>query len=174
MKIYPKYLCFSFTVILLLVFSIHLSAQTSYLVIEKPGTVKNYKYIPGNEITMKAVYRGMESFLQGRITALTDSTVTINDKQIVRIEDITTLIRTRSIMGLLTDVSWKAGAGFFILDLVNGVLTKREPLIQQGALIISGSLIGISLAAFPFIYKTMDIDGEHWRIKMLINNETDY
>ncbi len=174
MKIHPLRLCFLPLVIFTMVLLTPASGQTSYLVVEKPGTVKNHKYVQGNEIAVKANYRGMESILRGRITALSDSTITINGRQVIHIEDITTIFHTRNLFPLLTDVGWKAGSGFFLLDVINGLLTKRKPVIQKGAVIISGSLIAVSLAAFPFIYKKLIIDGRHWRIKMLINSNIEY
>lgn len=139
-------------------------AQKNYFVVEKPGTVKNYKYLTGDRINLLC---SPNNQVTGRISRINDSLIEIDRMKKVYVHSIIAVYQTRRLFALMADIGIKAGGGFFILDLVNALLTKRQPIIKPQTLIISGSLIGVALASLPLMNKKMIIDNENWRIRIL-------
>lgn len=154
-------------ILLLLFVSATVIAQKNILIIEKPGTVKNYKYYLGSRIKLDYTYDNKFDKVAGTISKITDSTLIINKTHLIYISNITTIYRSRYGFSLLTQAGIKGGAAFFIVDGLNRALTGTRPIFKKETAIISGSLISGGLLFLPFVNKPLRINNEDWRIKII-------
>ncbi len=133
------------------------------LLLEKPGTFRNYKYFPGDEIVVRTAPAGMKH--GGTINGITDTSILINYDEEILIEDIEKVLRHRWALGLTSKATRIAGAGYFALDVVNNAI-NHELVVDKNTVMISAGLVAFSYALVPLHYKKMNI-GEKWRIKVL-------
>jgi len=134
------------------------------LLVEKPGKFKNYKYTVGKEITVRtAPYREVHS---GTIHEVTDTSILINFDNEIMLEDIEMVMRRRWGLSLLSKITRVAGAGYFILDVVNNAINSSPTIVDKNTVMISAGLVAFSYVLVPFHNKRMK-RGEKWRIKVL-------
>ncbi len=141
-----------------------------YLVVEKTGTVKNFKYSPGNDIELLV----NETRIKGTITHLTDSTLTIDNTLIIPLQQIKKVYRFR---GFIYKFSRKAlfGGGLVYMAITgaNGIIHNEYPLIDQTTAIIGVSMMGASFLLKPFFYRKIPMDGR-WQLKVIDFDVLDY
>ena len=134
------------------------------LLVEKPGRFKNYKYFVGDDIIVKIAPYGEKH--EGTIHEVTDTSLLINFDNEIMIDDIEMILRPRWGFNLLSKVTRIAGAGYFVLDVVNRSINNQSPVVDQNTLMISAGLVAFSYALVPFHDKRIK-KGEKWRIKVL-------
>lgn len=169
MKIGKEKILHCIFISMFLILSYYTNAQTSYFIVERPGTVKNLKYVEGNQITLMFDMDGKMVISKGRITAIKDSAIVINTLTKIPLNTIREVYKERKIMSMISGVGLMAGAGYFAIDGVNGLLTKRAPVIPVRTLFITGGLLATSLTTSFFTMKTMKTDGIKWRVKTLVS-----
>lgn len=152
------------TTLLILLFLIPLATEAQqYLVVEKTGTVKNFKYSPGNDIDLLV----NETRLKGTITQLTDSTLTLDYSIIVQLQQIKKVYRFR---GFVYRFSKKAlfmgGLAYMAITGFNGILHNEYPLVDQTTAIICVSMMAASFLLKPLYYRKIPIDGR-WQLKVI-------
>ena len=146
----------------------YINAQTSYFIVEKPGTVKNHKYTTGDQISLSFEMNGNEITAEGRIYSIRDSAIYLNKITKIPLTSIRAVYQERRMMMLLSNLGWMGGAGYFALDGINGLLTKRAPVIPVRTLYVTGGLLATSLGASFLTVKTLKTDDKKWRVKTLI------
>jgi len=134
------------------------------LLVEKPGKFKNYKYFVGDEIVMKVAPYGEKH--EGIIHEVTDTSLLINFDNEIMLDEIQMILRPRWGLNILSKVTRIAGAGYFILDVVNRSINNQSPVVNENTLMISAGLVAFSYALVPFHDKRMK-RGDKWRIKVL-------
>jgi hypothetical protein len=134
------------------------------LLVEKPGKFRNFKYFVGDDIVLKIAPYGEKH--EGIIHEVTDSSLLINFDDEIMLDDIQMILRPRWGMNILSKVTRIAGAGYFILDVVNRSINNQSPVVEENTLIISAGLVAFSYALVPFHDKRIK-KGEKWRIKVL-------
>ncbi len=149
--------------VLFLLFSLPATAQR-ILLVEKPGTFKNYKYFTGDMITLRI--SGQEGRLSGSISVISDSSLLIDDGQEVMLADIDRVLRPRWGLGVLAGASRIAGVAYLSLDVVNHAINDEPDILDRNTVLISAGLVAFSYALYPLRYKRMTI-GEPWRIQVL-------
>jgi hypothetical protein len=157
----------SFTYILLvLAMGLMLSSVQAQrvLLLEKPGEFKNHKYFVGNSIVLKTMPYGEKH--DGTIHAITDTSIVINFDNEIMLSDIEMIMRPRWGLGLLSKVTRIAGAGYFVLDVVNNSITGQPTIVDKNTVIISASLIAFSYLIVPLHNKRIK-PGNPWRMKVL-------
>ncbi len=126
------------------------------LLLKKPGKVKYFTYRIGDEILFKS--NKHNDRIYGIIYRITDTSIVINGKNEVQINNIVKVYRNRWGIGLLQKISRYAGIGYMGLDVVNRVINGEGPVIQKQAVIIAGSLIAFSYALYPLHTRVMKIN----------------
>ena len=140
------------------------SAQAQrILLLEKPGKFKNHKYFVGSSIALKTIPYGEK--YDGTIHVITDTSIVINFDEIM-LSDIEVIMRPRWALGLLSKVTRVAGAGYFILDVVNNSIDGHSTIVDKNTVMISAGLVAFSYLIVPLHNKKMK-DGNPWRIKVL-------
>ena len=152
-----------FTILILCLLASGVFAQR-VLLVEKPGKFKNYKYFVGDEIVLKVAPYGEKH--DGIIHEVTDTSLLINFDNEIMLDEIQMILRPRWGLNILSKVTRIAGAGYFILDVVNRSINNQSPVVNENTLMISAGLVAFSYALVPFHDKRMK-RGDKWRIKVL-------
>ena len=152
------------TTLLILLFLIPLATEAQqYLVVEKTGTVKNFKYSPGNDIDLLV----NETRLKGTITQLTDSTLALDYSIIVQLQQIKKVYRFRGFVYKFSKKAlFGAGLAYMAITGVNGMINNEYPLVDQTTAIIGVSMMAASFLLKPFVYRKIPIDGR-WQLKVI-------
>jgi hypothetical protein len=137
-----------------LIFAGTQSFAQQYLVLQKTGTVKNFKYQVGNEIALK-VERG-EYVFSGRISQIKDSSIVLNSLNEIFLSEITHVYKKRTFVRVLSKVLLFGGIGYVGLEGVNGLINDYSPVISQNTIIISASMVATSFALRPFYTRKFD------------------
>jgi len=150
--------------ILLLNLTCFTAGAQQYLVLQKKGTVKNFKYQVSSEITVQ-VERG-ELIYSGRITKINDSSFVLDNLNEIYLKEINKVLRKRRFIRVLSKVLLYGGVGYVGLEGVNGLINDYSPVISQNTLIIGGSMVATSFALRPFYTRRFDCR-EKWVLKIL-------
>ncbi|MGA2823985.1 MAG: hypothetical protein ABSE72_10725 [Bacteroidales bacterium] len=138
------------------------SAQKT-LVLEKIGTPTRYGFHLGDDVKIRTKKQNL--IIKSYLWNLTDSSVTIGSHTTIQLSDISAVYRNIYFPHLMTRILLYAGAGYFILDSFNNLINHERVFIPQ-TMIISGSLIGVSLAIIPLSQKKCKI-GIRWKLKIM-------
>jgi len=152
-----------YLILLLLMISLCAGAQ-QYVVLQKKGTVKNYKYQVGNDITLM-VKRG-DLVFSGEISQINDSSFVLNSLNEIFLEEIKYVYRQRRFVRVLSKVLLYAGVGYVALEGVNGVINNYSPVISQNTIIAGAVMVGTSFALRPFYTRSFSIP-EKFVLKIL-------
>jgi len=135
------------------------------LVVERPGTVKNFKYEPSDWIKIKILPSG--KILAGKISGMTDSSFTINKTTMVKLSEIGIVFKRRWGFLFLQQVFILAGIPYLGISLINGAINDDKPIISTGTIIIGSSIIAAGAAITPLVSRKLKVDNENWRIRIL-------
>jgi hypothetical protein len=153
--------------ILLLVFFIYPSFEVmgqKLLVLERAGTVKNFKYKVGDDIVVESSH-GNQVF-SGPLTEIKDNSVVIKYYNEVSIHEIAGVYRQRTILRIFSGASISSGIFYFSLDGVNRIINNDSPVIPESTIIASGILIGSGFLMKTFVKRKFDLK-KNWRLKIL-------
>lgn len=156
---------FSILFISLLICSgVELNAQ-QYLVLQKRGTAKNFKYQSGNRISLQTV-RGDFS-IAGEITEIKGTSFIVNGLIEVELDNIAYVSRKSNFLNRLSTLFFiRGGVAYFLIDGTNRTINKEYPVIDESTMLISGAMIGTGLAMRPLITRKFDLS-KKWRLKIL-------
>lgn len=148
----------------LLIFSFSIYGQ-QYLVVQKPGKVKNFKYEVGDEIMINT--RKGDLTLSGEITDISDTCVTINTYIDVGLSNIAKVLRPRRFFTKLSKLFFiRGGIAYVTIVGINGIINNDSPLIDEQTLTISASMVAIGLAMKPLYIRKLDTTGK-WALKVI-------
>ncbi len=125
-----------------------------YVVLQKSGAIKNYKYQVGNDITVK-VKRG-DFVFSGAISQINDSSFVLNSLNEIFIGEITNVYRSRVFVRVLSKALIYAGLGYVALEGVNSVINNDSPVISQNTIIAGAVMVGTSFALKSFYTRSFD------------------
>lgn len=140
-----------------------IQAQT-YLIIEKPGKVKNFKIKPGS--TLRYLQAGQKEFSTGTISRLTDSVIFMNEGNRVPISSITAIKMDQAMFRILTPFFALGGVGYLGIDVVNNLINNIGPVFNQKTMLIAGSLVATSIIFRSLSRRTLHM-GKPWRLKVI-------
>lgn len=150
--------------ILLVLAACALSGQ-QYLVVQKQGKVKNFKYEIGDEIMVKT--RNGDLKFSGDITKITDSSLTINSYVEVAFENVAQVLRPRRYFTKLSKLFFiRGGIAYVTIVGINGIINNDSPLIDDQTLKISATMVAIGFLMKPFYIRKLDTD-EKWKLKFI-------
>jgi hypothetical protein len=151
-------------ILLLVIFAVFSGASAQRtLVLEKIGTSTRYAFHLGDDIKIRTKKQNL--IVKSYLWNLTDTSVTIGPRTVIPLSDISAVYKHYYFQKLMTRILFYAGAGYFILDSFNNLINKEQVFVPQ-TMIISGSLIGVSLAIIPLGQKKCRI-GIRWKLKIM-------
>jgi hypothetical protein len=148
-------------------FWFNLSAQNIF-VLERPGTVRNYKYYGNERIKIRII--STDTVISGKITGIADSAISVNYANEILLTDIAAIYRTRWGFSLLQKTSLALGVAYISISALNGLINGDQPVVEEETLIISGCLIAGGLALTPLTIRKHKVDNKNWRVKILSFN----
>jgi hypothetical protein len=136
-----------------------------YLVVQKAGGIKNFKYETDKPISIQTA-KG-DFVIEGRISKITDTTVFIDNLYEIKYSNIQTVLRPRVFWKRLSKLFFiRGGIAYATIVGINGLINNDSPIIDEQTLIISAVMVATGFALRPFYVKKMDI-GEKWKFKVL-------
>lgn len=153
-----------FFLLLFMVFVFTDAGAQRILLVEKPGTFRNFKYFVGDGITLRTTFS--DARLEGVIHEITDSSILINFDNEIMLKHIRTIHKRRWGLSLLSKATRIAGAGYFAIDALNRTINKESPIFDTQTLLISSGLVAFSYSLVPLHYKKMK-RGPKWRVRIL-------
>jgi len=146
--------------IFILICTTSLSAQ-NMLVVEKPGTVKNYIYRAGDHIILKTI-EGIK--ISGPINIIRrDSTFVVDFVHELSLKDVEMVYEPRVLLNLGGTALIGGSALYLGLDLINhgGIKINQSFWVSIGV-----AATGVIMLVFS--KKKMRIEEGKWRIKVLV------
>jgi hypothetical protein len=141
------------------------SEAQQYFVLQKRGTVKNFKYQTGNKIHLKTLNGGYE--ISGEITQIQDTSIFINHSIEVGISNIGAIYRKSGFLNRLSGLFFiRGGIAYFLIDGANRTIHQEYPIIPESTLLISGAMVATGFAIRPFITRKFDAT-DKWQVKIL-------
>lgn len=140
----------------------NLMAQ-QYLVLEKRGTPRNFKYSTGDLISLYA--GGL--FISGQITGMNDSVVTLDHDLTVKLKNITVIERRRKFLKALSELFFiRGGIAYFLIEGTNRTINHEYPVITDNTIKVSGTAIAFGILIRPLIKRKFRLD-KKWQLKVL-------
>lgn len=136
-----------------------------YLVLQKKGKLKNFKYETGSKISLKT--RRGNFNIEGRLTQIGDTSIVIDHSIEIGVTNIVAIYRSSGFLNRLSTLFFiQGGIAYFLIDGTNRAINQEYPVIDESTLLISGTMIATGFALRPFITRKFDIP-EKWEIKIL-------
>jgi hypothetical protein len=133
------------------------------LVLERPGTVKNYIYKAGQNISIKTK-KGEK--INGPINMIIDSSLIVDFVHELEIDDIEFVYKQRQLLNTFGNFAMGGSAMYIGFDAINGGYRNKNLAEDTNFLVASGIFVS-GLIMNIFSKKKMRIDNEKWRIKIL-------
>ncbi len=151
-----------FLIFILLIFSTALFSQ-NMLLVERPGTVKNYKYFAGDHISLKTK-DGVK--ISGPINIIRDTNLIVDFINELSLSEIETVYKPRRLVQLGSSALIAGSLMYTGLDLLNGGSSGKS-FSKNAGLQTSIAILATGLGMQFFTKKKMHIDNEKWRIRIL-------
>lgn len=141
-----------------------------FLLLEKAGTFRNFKYFEGDHIHIELFDQGRKVF--GTITRIADSSFVIDNQEIFDVTEVKSVIRDRFFFTLFGEGAMVAGAFYFSLDVVNRAIKKESPLVTGETAIIGASAVATGWLLSLFKEKRHKVgEQKKWRFRVLSMEE---
>lgn len=146
------------TFLLLLLFSLNSYGQ-KFLALDKRGKVKRIRFYKGDSITLKTK---SDSLISGIIQLFEDSSFWVSGQPVV-LSDIKSIQSPKNNSGLklISNLSFLAGSGYFILDSGNRLLNNEKPFVEKSTVKTSAIFIGIAIFSFSVSKRSYQINNRH-------------
>lgn len=151
-----------YIVSLFMVFSLGLFSQ-NMLLVERPGTVKNYTYFAGDYISLKTK-DGVK--ISGPINIIRDTNLIVDFTNELSLNDIEVVYKTRTLVKMGSSLLITGSALYIGLDLINGG-SKGKSFSENESLQISLAILATGIGMSFFSKKKMSTKKEKWRIRIL-------
>ncbi len=152
-----------FFYLLLLVFSTHVTFSQTMMVVERPGTVKNYIFEAGNYISLKTT---SGEKISGPINIIRDSSLVVDFTHEMELNEIEIVYQPRYLINIFGSAFIGGSLLYLTLDGINGGM-KNKKLIEDPGFLTATGFLATGVAMKLFSKKKMRIDNEKWRIKIL-------
>jgi len=148
--------------VVLFIFSTGLFSQ-NILLVEKPGTVKNYKYYAGDYISLKTK-DGIK--ISGPINLIRDTNIIVDFINELSISDIEIVYKKRALVNLGSSALIAGSALYLGLDLLNGG-SRGKSFSENESLQISLAILATGVGMQFFATKKMHLKKNKWRMRIL-------
>ncbi|OQX80805.1 MAG: hypothetical protein B6D61_01560 [Bacteroidetes bacterium 4484_249] len=151
------------SVIFIISFTV-LFSQNIFL-LERPGSIKNYKYYVNSPIRLKII--SPDTLISGEISRINDTSIIVNFANEIALKNISCIYTKRWGVSFLQKIFLFTGIPYLALSVVNGAINNDNTVVSKNTFIISGCLIGAGIALMPLTKRKHKIDNKKWRLKIL-------
>lgn len=149
--------------ILLVLFISNIAFSQTMMVVEKPGTVRNYIFEAGQYISLKT--KSGEK-ISGPINIIRDSSLVVDFVHELEVSDILFVYKPRQLMNIFGTAFMGGSIMYLSLDAINGGM-KGKKLSEDSGFLVATGFFATGVVMKIFSKKKMRIDNEKWRIKIL-------
>lgn len=149
--------------LLFLVFSAHLAFSQTMMLVERPGTVRNYIFEAGDFISLKTI-NGEK--ISGPINIIHDSSLVVDFTHELELNEIDMVYQPRYLINIFGSAFIGGSLLYLTLDGINGGM-KNKNLIEDPGFLTSTGLLASGVVMKLLSKKKMRIDNKKWRIKIL-------
>jgi hypothetical protein len=151
-------------IIAILMVPLTMDAQ-QYLVVQKLGKVRNFKYEVGDEIMIRT--RKGDFSLNGEITKISDTSLTLNSYVEIGFSNVAKVLRPRRYFTKLSKLFFiRGGIAYVTIVGINGIINNDSPLIDEQTLTISATMVAVGFLMKPFYIRKLDTISK-WKIKVI-------
>jgi len=137
-----------------------------FLLLEKAGTFKNFKYFEGDNIGFELLKNGRKVY--GTVTRIQDSSFVVDNQESFEIGEVKSVIRERFFFSFFGYGAMVAGTFYFTLDVVNRAIQNDSPAVTGEAAIIGGSLVGAGWLLSLLKEKSYKVGKDRrWRLRVM-------
>lgn len=147
----------------IILFISNLSFSQTMLVVERPGTVKNYIFEAGQYISLKT--KSGEK-ISGPINIIRDSSLVVDFVHELNVSDIDIVYNSRQLLSIFGTAFIGGSIMYVGLDAINGGMRGKK-LIEDSGFLTASAILTTGIIMRVFSKKKMHIDNEKWRIKIL-------
>lgn len=140
------------------------SLSQKFLLLEKAGTVNNFKYYVNDRIVINV--KGSTDNIKGKISRLSDTSLIIDYNNEIRYADISEVLRPMWIKNWLPELLVKASVGYFTVYTVNNILQHMYPVLTAEILLTTAGLMGSGIILSKLLVRHYPL-GTSWRIRLL-------
>jgi hypothetical protein len=152
-----------FVYIFLVILISNIAFSQTMMVVERPGTVKNYIFEAGQYISLKTK-DGQK--INGPINIIRDSSLVVNFVHELELSEIEIVYKPRYLLNIFGTVFIGGSVMYLGLDAINGGM-KGKNLKKDSGFLVASSFIASGIIMKLFSKKKMHIDNDKWRIKIL-------
>lgn len=137
-----------------------------FLLLEKAGTFKNFKYFEGDNIGFELMNGGRK--VTGTITQIQDSVFVVDGQEAFAVNEVKCVFRERFFFSFFGYGAMVAGTFYFTLDVLNRAIQNDSPVVTGDAAIIGGSLVGSGWLLSLLKERSYKVGKDRrWRLKVL-------
>lgn len=137
-----------------------------FMLLEKPGTFRNFKYFEGDDIMVVLLNDNRE--VSGTITRIADSVFVINNQEEFAVSEVKSVVRTRFFFSFFGYGAMVGGSFYFTLDVVNRALNGDSPVVTSETAIIGASLAATGWLLSQFRYRHYPVgEKRKWRLRIM-------
>ena len=151
-----------FIVSILVLFSLSVFSQ-NMLLVERPGTVKNYTYFAGDYISLKTK-DGLK--ISGPINIIRDTNLIVDYTNELSLSDIEVVYKPRTLVKLGSSFLIAGSSLYLGLDFINGG-SNGKTFAENESLQISLAILATGIGMSFFSKKKMSTKKKKWRIRIL-------
>lgn len=142
------------------------SFSQQFIMLEKAGTFKNYKYFTGDDISLVLKSDGRR--IDGEITRIGDSTFVINNQEEFWVGEVKSVVRSRFFFSFFGYGAMIGGSFYLSLDAINRAINGDAPVVTSETAVIGGALIGGGWLLSLFKERNIRVGKEmKWRLRVM-------
>jgi len=142
------------------------SFSQQFLLLEKAGTFKNYKFFIGDEISFILTKDGRR--IDGEITRIADSTFVVNNQEEFGVGDVKSVVKSRFFFSFFGYGAMIGGAFYLSLDAINRAINGDSPVVTAETAVIGGAMIGGGWLLSQFRERNIRVGKNmRWRLRVM-------
>ena len=155
---------YTWFLLILAIFILQTTEAQKVLLLQHSGTRNRIFFKVGDKIKFRI--GDPEFTVNGRITGIQDSILSIDGSYLYGIKKITEVIKLQKMAELGSNTAFVASAAYASVSIINHAINSEKPVIDNSILPVSGSLAVLGAISYLFKYKKLKMENG-WHFKVL-------
>jgi len=152
--------------IIILVFTVVSGFSQRFLLLEKSGTFRNFKYFEGDHIRLELFEQGRK--VQGTITRIADSSFVVDNQEVFETREVKSVIRNRFFFSFFGSGAMVAGSSYVAIYVVNRTIKGESPILTGETATIGASLVASGWLLSLFNERNYKVGNQmKWRFRVM-------